>query len=228
MLKSLSRLVFKTRQATHRRNASQKIQDYIVTHETRKLHLGAGPNVFDGWLNTTLQPLKTGSVHLDVTKSFPMPNNSIDYIFSEHMIEHITYVQAKFMLEECFRVLKPNGRIRIATPDLVRSLAVYDDKPSEAAEAYSRWTIDNFIPEAEKYNPAFVINKIFYGWSHVFIYDYKTLANLLESIGFVDAKEYASGVSDDPILSNIEKHGEVIQNEAMNQYETLVIEAQHP
>ncbi len=228
MLKSLSRLVFKTRQWNHRRTAPQKIQDYISSHEILKLHLGAGPNVFDGWLNTTLQPLKTGSIHLNVTKPFPMPTNSIDYVFSEHMIEHITYVQAKFMLEECFRVMKPNGRIRLATPDLVRSLAVYDENPSNSASEYIRWTIDNFIPEAEKYNPAFVINKIFYGWSHVFIYDYKTLANLLESVGFVDVKEYQSGISDDPVLNNLERHGEVIQNEAMNQYETLVVEAQRP
>ncbi|MEO1289351.1 MAG: hypothetical protein AAFV93_16435, partial [Chloroflexota bacterium] len=147
---------------------------------------------------------------------------------SEHMIEHITYVQATHMLQECFRIMKSGARIRLATPDLVRSLAVYDQNPSPDAQAYIEWTIDNFLPEAEKYNPAFVINKIFFGWSHVFIYDYQTLANLLEQVGFVDCQEYRSGQSDDPHLQNIEQHGRVIGNEAMNQYETLVIEARRP
>lgn len=226
MLNPLKRSVFRARQWYHRQTAKQKIQDYIDSHTIRKLHLGAGPNVFENWLNTTLQPIKEGSVHLDVTKAFPMPSQSMDYIFTEHMIEHIRYPDAELMLKECFRVLKPKGRIRIATPDLQRMLAVYDEQPSPEAEAYTRWTIDNFLPEATRYNPAFVINKIFHGWGHVFIYDYETLAQLLEPIGFENVQAYQPSQSDDIHLQNIEQHGLVIQNEEMNQYETLVVEAQ--
>jgi predicted SAM-dependent methyltransferase len=52
-----------------------------------------------------------------------------DYVFSEHMIEHVSYAEGLLMLRECLRVLKPGGRIRIATPSLEVLLDLY--KPSK-------------------------------------------------------------------------------------------------
>jgi predicted SAM-dependent methyltransferase len=45
-------------------------------------------------------------------------DNTFDYIFSEHMIEHVDHDGAVAMLRECYRVLKPGGTICMATPDL--------------------------------------------------------------------------------------------------------------
>ena len=57
-----------------------------------KLHLGCGRNLLDGWINTDFNIAKfRGSDFLDVTEKFPYDDNSVDYIFSEHMIEHISY-----------------------------------------------------------------------------------------------------------------------------------------
>lgn len=228
MYKQLTRIVFKTRQWNHRRIAPSKMQAYLSSHDIAKLHIGAGPNLLDGWLNTTLQPIKTGSIHLNAIQPYPLPNSSFDYVFSEHMIEHVTFQDAQIMLSECFRILKSGGRIRIATPDLERMLAVYTDTPTAEQDTYIRWTVDNFLTDTDGYNPSFVINKIFHGWGHVFIYDEKTLKYALESVGFQDVVRFNSGASDDVHLRDIEQHGKVINNEAMNQYETLVLEARKP
>jgi methyltransferase family protein len=39
-------------------------------------------------------------LHLDATKPFGLPDNSFDFVFSEHMIEHISYIDAMSMLRE--------------------------------------------------------------------------------------------------------------------------------
>ena len=229
MYKQLTRIVFKSRQWYRRLQAPSQIQSYLKTHDIIKLHIGAGPNLLDGWLNTTLQPIKKGSIHLNAIQSYPLPDASVDYIFSEHMIEHLTFPQGQRMLTECFRVMKEGGRIRIATPDLKQIIRLYTHPDQADSSAYREWLLRSFMPNdlTNQQHPCFALNKMFYGWdNHIFIYDYDTLAYALEQSGFHNVRAYQPKQSDDPHLSNLEHHGEVLKNEAMNAYETLIVEAQ--
>ena len=57
-----------------------------------KLHLGCGRNYLDGWINTDIDSKRYKlDQRLDITENFPFENNTISYIFSEHVIEHISY-----------------------------------------------------------------------------------------------------------------------------------------
>lgn len=228
MKHQLSRLVFKTRQWNHRRAAPGRIKAYLQSQQPARIALGSGPVLLESWLNTTLQPIKPGSVHLDVTRHFPIPDASVDYYISEHMIEHITYLQGQHMLRECFRTLRPGGRIRIATPDLAQVMSLYTYSPDAEQRAYIEWTLRRFVPEGHPDNPSFIINKMFAGWGHIFIYDERTLSEALKGAGFVDVQRYSPGESADPYLRGIEQHGKVIGNETMNRFETLILEARKP
>ena len=55
-----------------------------------------------------------------MTKRFPFPEQSVDYFHTEHMIEHVPLSSAQFVMNECYRTLKPGGKIRIATPDIMK------------------------------------------------------------------------------------------------------------
>jgi len=107
------------------------IEHYLGQQKTRKLHLGCGGNIIDGWLNSDLFPLSNDVVHIDVTKTYPFDDETFDYVFSEHMIEHISHAQGQHMLKECFRVLKHGGKIRISTPDLSFLILLYQSDKSE-------------------------------------------------------------------------------------------------
>ena len=63
---------------------------------------------------------------LDVTKPFPFQSGIFDAVFSERMIEHIPYLAGRSTLQECFRVLKAGGMIRISTPNLHFLIDLYD------------------------------------------------------------------------------------------------------
>ena len=81
------------------------LADYFRKNDVAKLHIGCGDNIIDGWLNSDFRPKSHKKLHLDATGAFPLPNESFDYIFSEHMIEHIPYEKANNMLTECCRAL---------------------------------------------------------------------------------------------------------------------------
>jgi len=58
----------------------------------------------------------------------PFPDNSFDYVFHSHLIEHMpTFVDAFKLTEECVRVVKPGGKLVFAAPDYMRLGKYYWD-----------------------------------------------------------------------------------------------------
>ena len=83
-----------------------------------KLQLGCGNHPLDGWLNTDASPRAADVMRLDAARRFPFPDDAFAYVYSEHMIEHVSFRSAERALAESFRVLAPGGKIRVSTPDL--------------------------------------------------------------------------------------------------------------
>lgn len=201
-----------------------KIARYLLTHPVKKLQLAASNNLLPEWLNSDIFPNTRLAVYLDATKRFPFDDNALDYVFSEHMIEHLDYPSAQVMLRECFRVLRPGGRLRIATPDFDVLLALHSREKTEAQEAYIDWATSRFFPDVGKCNDVFVINNFFRSWGHQFLYDGETLEDALSAAGFREIKFYQPGASDDPALQGIEAHGKELGSEEINRFETIVVE----
>lgn len=88
------------------------IIDYLAGKGTKALQLGCGTNQLPGWLNTDVEP-DYGVTFLDVTQPISAPDNSFDFIFAEHLIENFNPQKLKVVLAECFRILKPNGILRL-------------------------------------------------------------------------------------------------------------------
>jgi predicted SAM-dependent methyltransferase len=203
------------------------IDAYLRGHSVRRLHLGAGENVLPGWLNTDASGWRPEDVvYLDARKPFPLPDTSFDAVFSEHMLEHLTYLEGQACLRECRRVLRPGGRIRIATPALDRLAGLYDEEPTEVQRRYVHWAIDTLGADGGAYLPGFVVNNFVRAWGHRFIYDEQTLRHALASAGFVDIERREVGESGDPELAGLERH--LAEAPEFNEYETLVLEARRP
>jgi predicted SAM-dependent methyltransferase len=207
-----------------------------------KLHLGCGRNTIGGWINTDFDTRKHPDVknHLDVTDKFSIrekgkddiiiDDNSVDYIFSEHMIEHLTYQEGKFMLEECFRVLKVGGKIRISTPDLKFLIDLYTDDKTDLQKRYIDYTVNHRAYNVSIGIDTFIINNYVRDWGHIFIYDEKTLKSLFESVGFSDVKSYLISESEDENLKNLENINDSEnrgqgQTKEFLQLETFTLEA---
>ena len=198
MRKKLRRL-FRRLSASHLgiKHDQRLIDRYLrdVTTE-RKLQLGCGRNWLEGWLNSDYFPRTSDILQLDVTIALPFENDTFDYIFSEHVIEHISYPEGAYMLEECFRVLKPGGVLRVGTPDLAFLVNLYreDEAASQSRtqieQEFLEYFLANEIKDRETNAPVdfdtYLINKFVRAWGHEFIYDEKSLRHMMTTLGFAD------------------------------------------
>jgi predicted SAM-dependent methyltransferase len=208
----------------HKRRQQTLLDAYRKTNAVRKLQIGAQSNSIEGWLNVDILPKANTVAYMDATETFPFESNSLDYVFSEHMIEHVSYEGARKMLQECYRTLKPGGKIRIATPDLQTVVRVLTDSQDAAVQRYIRFYVDRFVGPTVPYDPAQMVNTLFYQFGHQFIYNESSLSHALQQAGFTQVRRCAVGVSDDPMLRNVEQHM-VEMGEANNALETMILEA---
>lgn len=201
------------------------VSRYLARHPEPRLQLGAGAIRMPGWLNTDGFPVSLSIVSVDAGDPLPFPDGTFAHVFSEHHIEHMPYLSGRSMLRECHRVLRPRGRIRIATPDLDTLLRLHSSPRSAKQEEYIRWITDTWMPELKgTYSDVLVINNAFRAWGHQCVYDEATLRASLVEAGFVDVKRYPPGESDDPHLKGLESHGNAVGNVELNRFETMVLE----
>lgn len=67
-------------------------------------------------------PWQNYDMEVDITKPLPFASDSVDFIFAEMVVEHVTPQQGWNFLDECFRLLKPGGVVRIVIPDFVKNM----------------------------------------------------------------------------------------------------------
>ena len=180
------------------------VSRYMKGHAVRKLQIGAHVCVLPGWLNTDLYPQSVTDVSLDATKTFPLPDESFHYVFSEHQLEHIAYGEGVGMLRECRRILRPGGKVRLAVPSLDRLVELVKPARTDLQERYIRYSSECIWPSLQNPGPCFAFNSTFMYWGHKFIYDEATLRYTLESTGFTQIHFFPPGASDDPNLTGIE------------------------
>jgi predicted SAM-dependent methyltransferase len=195
---------------------------YLAQTNVPKLNIGCGGHLLTGWLNTDYGPHLPMVMHLDARQRFPFKEETFDYIFSEHVIEHISYRGGLNMLTECFRVLKKSGKVRISTPDLAFLVDLTRPDKSELQRAYIKWAANTFISGAPDDNEVFVINNFVRDWGHTFIYDEKTLRGAMISAGFKIITKCGQLESEDAALRNLENENHLPPN--FLRLETLTLE----
>lgn len=82
------------------------------------LNLGCGERFHPNWTNINFTSTGPNVIPHNLTQGIPFPDVSFDIVYHSHVLEHFSKSQAATFLEECYRVLRPQGIIRIAVPDL--------------------------------------------------------------------------------------------------------------
>jgi predicted SAM-dependent methyltransferase len=177
--------------------------DYLRTTRKPKLHIGAGSKLIEGWLNTDVDFIPA-IMRMDATQPFPFPDSTFEYVYTEHMIEHVPYPKAAAMLRECRRVMRRGGVIRVVTPNLAAVVGLYTNKLEPDQERYLSWLCKMFVPQDCPQNATSAINVMFRSWGHQFIYDEETLRTSMDAAGFRCIERNVLGESRYPDLRNIE------------------------
>jgi len=199
------------------------MDDVNIITESNRLHLGCGWNEIPGWLNTDHIPVRDSIFKVDATKRLPFQDDSFEFIYTEHMIEHLQFDQFLFLLKECFRVLKKDGFIRISTPDLNFLIKLFISPHDDLHVNYMNWSTSKFIPYALSATPAFVINNYVRDWGHRFIYDFQALTTALAFSGFTKVMKCEIGKSQIKDFENLENESRMPSG--FLNLESLIVEA---
>lgn len=185
-----------------RRRAHRLADD---TANALRLHLGAGGSPKPGWTNVDLagHPVELA---WDVTRPLPFADASVEAVFHEHLLEHLTLEQAYRLTRDCCRVLVPGGVLRVVVPD---------------AGAYARSYANDgagLITEYRSGRPTAMValQEVFYLHGHRSAWDEETLTLLVAAAGFTDCTTSSYGKSRlDPVPDTEERNPESLYVEAV-------------
>lgn len=206
------------------------ITHHLTTAPRPRLHLGCGSRILDGWLNADLEPRLGRSIFLDAERPLPFPDATFHHVYSEHMIEHLDHLGGRALLAELHRVIVPGGRIRIATPDLDRLLALFgpDQDRTDDQNRYIELIVARHVPGVEPpgASPVFVLNNNMRCWGHQFLYDESTLRSEVLRAGFEHVTRHELQASDDPVFAGLAN--ETRMPPGLVAFETMTLEAVRP
>ena len=142
-----------------------------------KLDLGSNKRGTNGFVTIDYM---SGDIRHNLFNPLPLENSTVDQIYTSHTLEHFKFENILFIIKECNRVLKPDGKLKICVPN-------------------SRFYIDsylkreNFIKRKNWYAPAVTetgshidqLNYIAYlNGQHKFMFDEQNLTSIIKMCGF--------------------------------------------
>jgi predicted SAM-dependent methyltransferase len=108
------------------------------------LNLGCGGTFHDDWINIDYVSTNSAVIAHDLRSGIPYPDNHFDVVYHSHVLEHFTKLDGCKFINECFRILKPNGLLRVVVPDLEAIARQYLGALSEVLTDESPLTSSNY------------------------------------------------------------------------------------
>lgn len=204
----------------HRRRA---VNAYLSTTSVPRLHVGCGHHPLKNWLNCDYNPSMPEILAADASDLRFVPSESFLYVFSEHLSEHLDTQAADKFLAECFRVLKPGGILRVATPNLSYFCRmIIDPSPFDAdyLDFDQRRNGAHATPVADTFN------RMMRNWGHTYIYDEAALTWYMHRRGFEQVSSRQALQSDHEFLRYLENTGRKPSDFIAR--ETLILEGRRP
>lgn len=194
----------------------------------KKLVLGCGREPKKGWVNSDIynkearikffeEKTKEGYefVEVDTTKKFPFEDGEFDFVYSEHMLEHLHEKDGLNCLKECLRVLKDDGVIRTVAPNLEFFQRLPGNDKHPFVEAYAK-KIYKRIPnrgDAER-----IAHRTLNEQGHHWVPNIEMLVKQHQKAGFRNVEQVSYGKSEYADLNGIDL------DDGVRVYESIVVE----
>lgn len=160
---------------------NKKIQRYLKNHSPRKVQFGSGGNPLKGFLNTDV----FGEIPIDITKKLPFNDQTVDLLYSSHVIEHIYLKKFKYFLRETHRILKENGVQVIQAPSLKRTAKIMYCSGLEEEKQLILERHQSKHSRLGTSTPAnYINNNIHLNYGHRYLYDEELIRHLATEAGY--------------------------------------------
>lgn len=104
----------------------------------RMLNIGCGAVFHPDWVNLDAAPADPSVIACDIRDGIPYEDGSFDAVYASHVLEHLDPASGTRLLQDCRRVLRPAGILRIVVPDLEVIARLYIASLEDAAAGDER------------------------------------------------------------------------------------------
>lgn len=108
------------------------------------LNVGCGSKYHKLWVNVDMSSNSKDVISANLLKGIPFSDNEFDVVYHSQVLEHIPKEKAENFIKECYRVLKPNGIIRVVVPDLENIVDEYKKYLNKNLEEPTDLSIANY------------------------------------------------------------------------------------
>jgi len=142
----------------------------------------------------------------DIIEGLPIEHNSLQGIYSSHVLEHLSYNNCIKALRNSFLYLKPGGVFRCVLPDLEQLVKAYlQERGEDNVNAASRFMEYTFL--GYKHRPQTILELIRWKYTydtHFWMWDHESLTGELLKVGFKSVVKSGYGKSVDPTFNEAE------------------------
>ena len=180
-----------------------KASEIIRVRQNGTVNLEIGSGEKKGGDNCiTLDLNNKCDLYWDLLLPLPFPQNSIDMIYSSHVLEHFYYEDLLKLLNNCYEVLKKGGKFSACVPDASIYINTYMNPDQFDFQNYCKVT-----SALHSNSPIDYINYIAYmNGHHRYMFDSKNLIAIIQKVGFknVRLREF------DPLIDSFSRDYESI------------------
>lgn len=195
----------------------------VDTRKAIAVQFGCGLSSPDNWINFDSSPtLRLQKIPLfgnlvpdgpfgrfpktvrygDILKGLPIAENSVDFLYCSHVLEHLTVVEAKTALQNCYQYLKPDGIFRLVLPDL--EIMAREYVSSTSSDAAHKFMSLAWLGEQQQLSTIKVLRQCMSRSRHLWMWDFKSLSEILEQVGFQSIKRARLGDSQLEVFDAVE------------------------
>ena len=208
------------RSATAARRAAELRAVYPVARgleASGRLNMGCGLHHEPGWINADADPDSPLVIRVVAGEPLPFESDSMEVVFSEHFLEHLSRRDGVWFLQESQRVLEPGGLFRVSCPDLDALVTMARDGEDSWRRLASVYESIGDFPPGELNRWERVLNWAFYGHEHRYLWSLDDLKAELLRVGFGKVERKRFGHSS--------MTGAAIERRIPEEFYSLIVEA---
>ncbi len=103
------------------------------------LNLGCGGRFHPSWTNIDFVSRDRAVIAHNLNHGIPFADATFNVVYHSHVLEHFSKTTASNFLQECYRVLRPQGILRVVVPDLEQIARTYLLALEKASSGCQEW-----------------------------------------------------------------------------------------